>query len=99
MLERALLAAHPDPPLGLSPEQAEAAIESMLGSIGDTCPECPPEAGLSHQCAARTSPSLRQSDGRKRDGALDRSGIPCLTAKFARLVSRARPPAMGPAMG
>jgi hypothetical protein len=31
-------------PPGVSPEEAVAAIEDVLSSIGDTCPECPPEA-------------------------------------------------------
>jgi hypothetical protein len=34
-----------DPPLGVSPQAAAAAIAEVLDSIGDTCPECPPEAG------------------------------------------------------
>jgi len=42
---RALLVARQDPPTGVSPEQAAAAIEDVLGSIGDSCPECLPEAG------------------------------------------------------
>jgi hypothetical protein len=41
--ERAVVVARLDPPPGASPEQAVAAIEHALGSIGDTCPECPPE--------------------------------------------------------
>jgi hypothetical protein len=32
---------HPAP--GLSPEAAEAEIRDVLDSIGDKCPECPPE--------------------------------------------------------
>jgi hypothetical protein len=43
--ERALLVARQDPPLGVSPEQAVAVITEVLGSVGDVCPECPPEAG------------------------------------------------------
>jgi hypothetical protein len=42
--ERALAAARQDPPSGVTPEDAVAAIDDVLGSIGDTCPECPPEA-------------------------------------------------------
>ena len=42
--ERALLIAQQDPPPGLSPEQAVAAVCDVLDSIGDACPECPPEA-------------------------------------------------------
>jgi hypothetical protein len=38
--ERAIAAARQDPPSGVSPENAVAAIEDVLGSIGDTCPEC-----------------------------------------------------------
>ena len=41
--ERALLVARKDPPPGVSPDDAAAAVEDVLGSIGDTCPECPPE--------------------------------------------------------
>jgi hypothetical protein len=29
-----------DPPSGISPEDAAAEIEDILGSIGDACPEC-----------------------------------------------------------
>jgi hypothetical protein len=32
-----------DPPPGFSPEAAAAEIREVLDSIGDTCPECPPE--------------------------------------------------------
>jgi hypothetical protein len=42
--EHALLIARKDHPPGVSPEAAVAAIEDVLGSIGDTCPECPPDA-------------------------------------------------------
>lgn len=31
------------PPAGLSPEAAVAEVREVLKSIGDTCPECPPE--------------------------------------------------------
>jgi hypothetical protein len=41
--ERALLIAREEPPLGLSPEQAAAAVQDVLDSIGDTCSECPHE--------------------------------------------------------
>jgi hypothetical protein len=40
---RALFIAREDPPFGLSPEQAAAAVQDVLDSIGDTCPECPPD--------------------------------------------------------
>jgi hypothetical protein len=39
--ERAFEIARQDPPSGLSPDAAMAAIEDVLGSIGDTRPECP----------------------------------------------------------
>jgi hypothetical protein len=41
--EHALLVARQDPPPGVSPDEATAAVEDVLGSIGDTCPECPLE--------------------------------------------------------
>ena len=40
--ERALLFARQDPPLGVSSEQAVAAVRDVLDTIGDACPECPP---------------------------------------------------------
>jgi hypothetical protein len=43
--ERALVAARQDPPHGVSLDEAIAAVETVLRSIGDTCPECPPDAG------------------------------------------------------
>ena len=42
--ERALEIARRDPPLGISPDEAMAAVCEMLGTIGDTCPECPPDS-------------------------------------------------------
>ena len=39
--ERALEVARLDPPSGISPEGARAAILEVLGSVGDTCHECP----------------------------------------------------------
>jgi hypothetical protein len=41
--ERAFAAARHDPPAGVSPDEAVAAVADVLSSIGDTCPECPPE--------------------------------------------------------
>jgi hypothetical protein len=43
--ERALLVACQDPPFGVSPDEAVAAVKDVLDSIGDTCPECPPDCG------------------------------------------------------
>lgn len=41
--ERAFDIGRRDPPTGVSLEQAVAEIHDVLDSIGDTCPECPPE--------------------------------------------------------
>jgi hypothetical protein len=41
--ERALLIAGQDPPPGASPDKAVASVRDVLDTIGDTCPECPPE--------------------------------------------------------
>lgn len=41
--DRAFAEARRDPPMGTSPDEARAAIVEVLGSIGDTCPECIPE--------------------------------------------------------
>jgi hypothetical protein len=41
--ERALEIARQDPPSGASSEVALAELHDVLDSIGDTCPECPPE--------------------------------------------------------
>ncbi|MBR1273752.1 hypothetical protein [Bradyrhizobium sp. AUGA SZCCT0283] len=43
--ERALVVACQDPPSSVSPNEAVAAVEDVLDSIGDTCPECPPYCG------------------------------------------------------
>jgi hypothetical protein len=42
---RALDMARQDPPTGVSAQAAAVAIGEVLDSIGDTCPECPPESG------------------------------------------------------
>jgi hypothetical protein len=41
--EHAFDIARRDPPAGVSAQTAAAAITEVLDSIGDTCPECPPE--------------------------------------------------------
>lgn len=41
--QRAIDIARQDQPLGVSPEEAVAEMRDVLDSIGDTCPECPPE--------------------------------------------------------
>jgi hypothetical protein len=43
--ERALAVASQDPPSGVTPDEAVAEIRDVLASIGDTCPECPPDCG------------------------------------------------------
>jgi hypothetical protein len=40
---RALDMADQHPPAGVSQDEAIAAIQEVLDSIGETCPECPPE--------------------------------------------------------
>jgi hypothetical protein len=41
--ERAFEIARQYPPAGLSPAAATGAVTEVLDSIGDACPECPPE--------------------------------------------------------
>jgi hypothetical protein len=41
--ERAINIAREDPPAGVSPDAAAAEVRDVLSSIGDTCPECPPD--------------------------------------------------------
>jgi len=41
--ERAFDEARREPPAEISPDEALGAIVDVLESIGDTCPECPPE--------------------------------------------------------
>jgi hypothetical protein len=41
--QRAFVIARQDPPSRLSVAEAVAEIEDVLASIGDTCPECPPD--------------------------------------------------------
>ena len=41
--ERARRIARDEPAFGLTPDQAAALIDDVLASIGDTCPECPPD--------------------------------------------------------
>jgi len=43
--ERTLIVACQDPPFGVSPGEAAAAVEAVSDSIGDTCPKCPPDCG------------------------------------------------------
>lgn len=42
-LEHAFDIARQDTPAGISPDEAATEISEVLASIGDTCPECPPE--------------------------------------------------------
>ena len=43
--ERAIDLARQAPPTGISAEAAVAEVLDVLDSIGDTCPECPPDEG------------------------------------------------------
>lgn len=38
--DQALRTAREEPPAGLSPKEAVAAVRAVLESVGDTCPEC-----------------------------------------------------------
>jgi hypothetical protein len=38
--EEAVRVAREEPLAGLSPEQAVAAVQEVLATVGDTCPEC-----------------------------------------------------------
>jgi hypothetical protein len=42
--ERAFAIARQDPPPGAPSDEAVAAVLDTFDSIGDTCPECPPES-------------------------------------------------------
>ena len=41
--ERAFDIARRNPPAGVSTDEAAAEVRDVLDSIGDTCPECPPD--------------------------------------------------------
>jgi hypothetical protein len=41
--EKAVHMARQDPPPGVSPDAAADEVREVLASIGDRCPECPPE--------------------------------------------------------
>jgi hypothetical protein len=41
--QRAIEIAREEPPPGLSEEEAVVAVKNILNSIGDTCPDCPPD--------------------------------------------------------
>ena len=43
--ERALAVASQDPPSGVALDEAVAEVRDVLASIGDTCPEWPPDWG------------------------------------------------------
>ncbi|MBR1325723.1 hypothetical protein [Bradyrhizobium ottawaense] len=43
--ERALDIARKEPPDGIYPNEAIAEARTVLDSVGDTCPECPPQGG------------------------------------------------------
>jgi len=62
--ERALLVARQDSPSGTSPDEAAAAVADVLESIGDTCPECPPD--IFFEKSERTGVSQRKGPLRVR---------------------------------
>ncbi|MET4312549.1 hypothetical protein [Bradyrhizobium sp. RT4b] len=41
--EHAVAIARQEPPAGLSADAAAAEVREVLDSIGDSCPECPPQ--------------------------------------------------------
>lgn len=41
--DQAIDIARQHPPMGLSPEAAVTEVHDVLNSLGDTCPECPPQ--------------------------------------------------------
>ncbi|CUT12658.1 hypothetical protein BF49_3738 [Bradyrhizobium sp.] len=41
--ERAIDLARQDPPAGVSADEAIEEVRDLLDSIGDACPECPPD--------------------------------------------------------
>jgi hypothetical protein len=41
--DRAFYIARHEPPAGVSSQDASVAMAQVLDSIGDTCPECPPD--------------------------------------------------------
>ena len=41
--DRAIEIAREELPPGVSPQAAAVAVAEVLGSIGDTCPDCPPD--------------------------------------------------------
>jgi hypothetical protein len=43
--QRAIEIACEEPPPGFSQDAAVVAVKNVLNSIGDTCPECPPDGG------------------------------------------------------
>jgi hypothetical protein len=42
--KRAILVARQEPPPGVDPDAVVAALKDVLDSMGNVCPECPPEA-------------------------------------------------------
>jgi hypothetical protein len=52
--EQAIDVARNDPPAGVSPDEAVAEMRDVLDSIGDTCPECQPDADYTEFAAAKT---------------------------------------------
>jgi len=98
---RALVVARQNPPSNVSPEEAVAAIEEVLGSIRDTCPECPPERRprrAAAACAATGASSSSDSNRLSvssisfspRSISASRSGSACSCMRLSRLRFRSR---------
>jgi len=60
--ERALAVASQDPPSGVTPDEAVAEVRDELASIGDTCPECPPDCGRLRAARNRSDSTVEQSE-------------------------------------
>ena len=61
----ALAAARQDPPFGVSSDEAVAEVKDVLNSIGDTCPECPPDCFLGRLHVGAIGMSCRSSAYRR----------------------------------
>jgi len=73
--ERAFDIARQDPPKGLAVAKAIAEIEDVLNSVGDTCPECPPDCkgpAPGRPASAKISfvvfPAVHRKEGPRRPG-------------------------------
>jgi hypothetical protein len=63
--ERAMEVVRDSHPFWISPEEALASIEDVLGSIGGTCPECTQALGVSQSTVHRRLTELQNQIGRQ----------------------------------